>query len=36
MTKVGLGPSAKSGFTPHVTLLYNDQSVKAQTVEPIG
>lgn len=36
MMKAGLGRSAKSSFTPHVTLLYDDQSIGAQTVEPIG
>lgn len=35
MKKVGLGRWAKPGYTPHVTLLYDDCSVAEQAVETI-
>jgi 2'-5' RNA ligase len=35
MTKAGLGRWAKPGYTPHVTLLYDDHSVVEQAVETI-
>jgi RNA 2',3'-cyclic 3'-phosphodiesterase len=34
--KVGLGTKAQQRFKPHVTLLYDDQSVVEHAVEPIG
>lgn len=35
MKKAGLGRWAKPGYTPHVTLLYDDRSVAEQAVETI-
>ena len=35
MTKAGLGRWAKSAYTPHITLLYDDRAVAEQAVEPI-
>jgi RNA 2',3'-cyclic 3'-phosphodiesterase len=34
--KVGLGTKTEQRFKPHVTLLYDDQPVVEQAVEPIG
>ena len=36
MKKAGLGRWAKPGYTPHVTLLYDDRSVAEQAVETIS
>ena len=36
MKKAGLGRWAKPGYTPHVTLLYDDCCVAEQAVETIG
>ena len=36
MTKVGLGRWAKSAYTPHITLLYDDRCVAEQAVETIA
>ncbi|MGI8841889.1 MAG: 2'-5' RNA ligase family protein [Caulobacteraceae bacterium] len=36
MTRAGLGRWVKSQFTPHVTMLYDDQNVEEQTVEPVS
>ena len=37
MCRAGLqGPRANAKFAPHVTLMYDDQSVKEQAVEPIS
>jgi 2'-5' RNA ligase len=35
MSKEGLKPADHSGFTPHVTLLYDERGVAEHTVEPI-
>lgn len=36
MAVCGLGRLVKDGFTPHVTLLYDDQVLKPRSVEPVG
>jgi 2'-5' RNA ligase len=36
LAKAGLGRWAKSSFTPHVTLLYDNKTVDEHAVEPIG
>ena len=36
MTRVGLGRWAKPQFNPHVTMLYDDQNVEEQAVEPVS
>ncbi|MDP2449481.1 MAG: RNA 2',3'-cyclic phosphodiesterase [Polaromonas sp.] len=36
LKKTVLGRWAKPGFTPHVTLLYDDRSVPAQAVTPVS
>lgn len=36
MMKVGLAREARTGFTPHVTLLYDDKAVDAVAVEPVS
>ena len=36
MKKTGLGCQVKSGYTPHVTLLYDDRCVARQAVETIS
>ena len=36
MKKTGLGCQVKPGYTPHVTLLYDDRCVAGQAVEPIS
>lgn len=36
MAACSLGRLIKGGFTPHVTLLYDDHVLKPQPVEPIG
>jgi 2'-5' RNA ligase len=36
MKKTGLGRCVESGFTPHVTLLYDDRNVPEQDIEPIS
>ena len=36
MKEAGLGRWAKPGYTPHVTLLYDDRCVTGQAVETIG
>lgn len=35
LTKVGLGSWVKSGYTPHVTLLYDNLRVARETIDPI-
>lgn len=35
MKRTGLGCQVKSGYTPHVTLLYDDRCVTRQAVDPI-
>jgi 2'-5' RNA ligase len=36
MIKAGLGKLAEGSFTPHVTLLYDDQLVAEQSIDTIG
>jgi 2'-5' RNA ligase len=36
MAKAGLGRWVEPRFTPHVTLLYDDQLVGPQAIEPVG
>ena len=36
MAKAGLGREAKTGFVPHVTLLYDDKAVDEVAVEPVN
>lgn len=36
LTTSGLGRLVKGGFTPHVTLLYDDRVLKPRSVEPIS
>ena len=35
MTEAGLGQYVRTSFRPHVTLLYDDQYVARQAVDPI-
>jgi len=35
MSREGLKPVDKAGFTPHVTLLYDERSIAEQAIEPI-
>jgi 2'-5' RNA ligase len=37
MCRVGLqGPRANAKFAPHVTLMYDDQGISEQAVEPVS
>ncbi len=36
LMRVGLGKWVRPGFTPHVTMLYDQRRVPAQPTEPIG
>jgi RNA 2',3'-cyclic 3'-phosphodiesterase len=36
MTDAGIGPFVRTGFKPHMTLLYDDRYVARQAIDPIG